>query len=49
MGEKTMKVIYGINIRHIVSLVNEKNIKKEDVVSLLKEGGQCILVNYGSE
>lgn len=49
MGEKTMKVIWGMNVRHIINLANEKNIKKEDIVSLLKEGGQYILVYYGSE
>ena len=49
MGEKTMKVIWGMNVRHIVNLANEKNVKKEDIVSLLKEGGQYVLVYYGSE
>ena len=44
-----MKVIWGMNVRHIINLANEKNIKKEDIVSLLKEGGQYILVYYGSE
>jgi hypothetical protein len=48
MGEKTMKVIWGMNVRHIINLANEKNIKKEDIVSLLKEGGQYILIYYGS-
>ena len=43
-----MQVIWGMNVRHIINLANEKNIKKEDIVSLFKESGQFILVYYGS-
>lgn len=37
------------SIRAIVDKVNELEIKKEDIVSLLKEGNQYFLVYYKKE
>lgn len=44
--EKRMTALYGDNIREIVFKTNERRIKKEDIVSLMKEDGQFILVYY---
>lgn len=33
-------------IREIVKTANEEGVKKEDIVSLLKENGQFVLVYY---
>lgn len=48
MGEVSsyMAVIANFSIRAIVDRVNELEIKKEDIVSLLKEGNQYFLVYY---
>lgn len=50
MGEdntvKIMYAIYGNTIRDIVKQSNELGIQKEEIVSLLKEGGQFILTYY---
>lgn len=47
-GEITqlMTALSANTIRDIVNLSNELNIKREDIVSLLKENGQFILVYY---
>lgn len=44
--EKFMYAIYGDTIREIVNLSNEIGIKREDIVSLIKDGGQFILTYY---
>ena len=41
---KVMTVLTGVTIRGIVKAVNEEEIKKEDIVSLLKENGQFVLI-----
>lgn len=46
--EERMTALYGNNIREIVYKANDRGIKKEDVISLMKEDGQFILVYYSS-
>ena len=50
MGEvkekKFMYAIYGDTIREIVNMSNELGIQREDIVSLVKEGGQFILTYF---
>ena len=50
MGEvkekKVMYAIYGNTIREIVNQSNELGIQREDIVSLVKEGGQFILTYF---
>lgn len=41
-----MTVIINSTIRGIVKAANEAGIKREDIVSLLKENGQFILIYY---
>lgn len=41
-----MHVIYNNTIRGIIKDANEEEIKREDVVSLLKEGGQYVLIYF---
>ena len=36
----------GTTIRSIVRLANEEGIKREDIVSLLKENGQFVLIYF---
>lgn len=43
---KVMTVLTGVTIRGIVKAVNEEGIKKEDIVSLLKENGQFVLIYF---
>ena len=43
---KVMTVLTGVTIRGIVKAVNEEEIKKEDIVSLLKENGQFVLIFF---
>jgi hypothetical protein len=43
---KVMDVVTSSTIREIVKISNEKGIKKEDIVSLLRESNQFILVFY---
>lgn len=43
---KKMKILVATNITEIVKHVNEENIMKEDVISLLKDNGQWMLVYY---
>ena len=43
---KKMKILVVTNITEIVKYVNEENIMKEDVISLLKDNGQWMLVYY---
>lgn len=50
MGEdkntKVMYAIYGDTIREIVRQSNELDIQREEIVSLIKDGGQFILTYY---
>ena len=41
-----MTVMVANTIREIVRTANEEGIKREDIVSLLKENGQFVLVYY---
>ena len=41
---QVMTVLTDTTIRGIVRSVNEERIKKEDIVSLLKENGQFVLI-----
>ena len=41
-----MKILVVTNITEVVKYVNEENIKKEDIISLLKDNGQWMLVYY---
>lgn len=41
-----MHAIYNTTIRGIIKDANEEEIKREDVVSLLKEGGQYVLIYF---
>ena len=41
-----MKILVVTNIVEVVNYVNEENIKKEDIISLLKDNGQWMLVYY---
>ena len=41
-----MKILVVTNITEVVRYVNEENIKKEDIISLLKDNGQWMLVYY---
>lgn len=47
MGEvKKLNVIVTGTIRGIVRQANEENIKKEDIVTILKDRDQFILIYY---
>ena len=41
-----MRILVVTNIVEVVNYVNEENIKKEDIISLLKDNGQWMLVYY---
>lgn len=41
-----MAAMAANTIREIVKTVNEEGVKREDIVSLLKENGQFVLVYY---
>ena len=41
-----MTVMAADTIREIVRTANEEGVKREDIVSLLKENGQFVLVYY---
>ena len=44
--EKQMSVLIDTTIRGIVNIANTSDIKKEDIVTLLKENGQYMLIYY---
>lgn len=46
MEKKTLVVFHSSTIRGIVKKVNEDNIKKEDILSLMKEEDEFILLYY---
>ena len=41
-----MRILVVTNIVEVVNYVNEEGIKKEDIISLLKDNGQWMLVYY---
>ena len=41
-----MRILVVTNIAEVVKYVNEERIKKEDIISLLKDNGQWMLVYY---
>ena len=43
---KVMTALTDTTIRGIVRLANEEEIKREDIVSLLKENGQFVLIYF---
>lgn len=43
---QVMTAFTAYTIREIVQISNEEGIKKEDIVSLLKDNGQFILVYF---
>ena len=43
---QVMTAIAATTIREIVKIANEEGIKREDIVSLLKENSQFVLVYY---
>ena len=43
---KVMTAISAANIRQLVVRANNLNVKREDIVSLVKENGSFILVYY---
>lgn len=43
---KVMTAISSTNIRQLVTKANNLNVKREDIVSLVKENGSFILVYY---
>ena len=43
---KVMTALTDTTIRGIVRLANEEGIKREDIVSLLKENGQFVLIYF---
>ena len=43
---QVMTALTGTTIRGIVRSANEEGIKREDVVSLLKENGQFVLIYF---
>ena len=44
--DSKMKILVVTNITEVVKYVNEENIKKEEIISLLKDNGQWMLVYY---
>lgn len=47
MGEKKIKVLAAERLRALVALAQEADIKKDDVVTIMKDGGQFMMVYYG--
>ena len=43
---KVITAISAANIRQLVTKANNLNVKREDIVSLVKENGSFILVYY---
>ena len=46
IDDSKMKILVVTNITEVVKYVNEENLKKEDIISLLKDNGQWMLVYY---
>lgn len=47
--EKVMTAFTALTIRKIVSYANENNIKRDDIVSLMKNGNEYVLIYYYSD
>lgn len=47
MGEKKIKVLAAERLRALVALADEADVRKEDIVSVMKDGGQFMMVYYG--
>ena len=45
-GSQIMSALTATTIRGIVNSANEVGIKREDIVSLLKENGQFVLIYF---
>lgn len=45
MGDK-LNVMAAPTIRAIVRFANEENIKREDIVTIIKDNGQFLLLYY---
>lgn len=45
-ANQVMSALTNVTIRGIVRSVNEEGIKREDIVSLLKENGQFVLIYF---
>ena len=43
---QVMTALTGTTIRGIIKSANEEEIKREDIVSLLKENGQFVLIYF---
>lgn len=46
IAHKAMNAIAASTIREIVRKANEKEIRQEDVVSLVRDGNQFVLIYY---
>ena len=43
---KIMTAIAALTIRELVNIANEYGIKREDVVTIVKDNGQYVLIHY---
>ena len=43
---KIMTAIAALTIRELVNIANEYGIKKEDVITIVKDNGQYVLIHY---
>ena len=43
---KIMTAIAALTIRELVNITNEYGIKREDVVTIVKDNGQYVLIHY---
>lgn len=41
-----MRAIYSTTVRELISICNENNIKKEEVVNIIYEDGQYMLIYF---
>lgn len=48
MGDKLLSIVCN-NLREVVAEVNARNIKKDDVLDIIKEGEYFILMYYGKD
>jgi hypothetical protein len=45
-NKKKMSAMFSDTIRHIIDTSNELSLQREDIVSLIKEGGQYVLIYF---
>lgn len=43
---KIMTAIAALTIRELVNIANEYSIKREDVITIVKDNGQYVLIHY---